>query len=531
MRKFNLEGPVVSARHYCVNPLDRVDLNQILRLIRELRCLVLCGPRQTGKTSTLIALQDLLNAGGQYRCLHVNVEEAQTARQDVPMGIRTVLAKIGSRARRILSDSFVESTWEGNLDRYGPQVALRETLVRWSASDAKPLVLLIDEIDSLVGDTLISVLRQLRSESDRRPAEFPLCVVLCGVRDLRNLGIYSALDETHVLGGDEFNIKAESLRLGDFSEAETRALLAQHTEETGQQFDEDALQRVWHLTCGQPFLVNALARRACFEDERGRDRTRTIGVEAIDDAKEGMILDRVTHLDQLTDKLREDRVRKVIEPMLAGHSRARWSTRDLEYVRDLGLVAPDAPVRIANPIYAEAVARDLTDALQEELLVQTSWYVRPDGSLDVPKLLESFQCYVRENSDHWPHRFMYKEAGPHLVLQAYLQRVVKGYGRLEREYGLGLGRTDILLLWPESSGPNPAKVSNHVVECKVAGEAHGPETVIQEGLKQTASYMDRCGAESGHLVVFDTRAGQSWEDRIFRREEESGGSTITVWGA
>ena len=92
-----------------------------------------------------------------------------------------------------------------------------------------PLVLLIDEIDSLVGDTLLSVLRQLRAGYDRRPESFPRSVLLCGVRDVRDYRIHSSVEKTVITGGSAFNVKARSLRLGDFSRDEVQALLAQHT--------------------------------------------------------------------------------------------------------------------------------------------------------------------------------------------------------------------------------------------------------------------------------------------------------------
>ena len=179
-------------------------------------------------------------------------------------------------------------------------------------------MLLIDEIDTLVGDTLISVLRQLRANSDRRPHQFPQSVVLCGVRDVRDYRIYSSREGTHIKGGSAFNIKAESLRLGGFSEAELRELLAQHTAERGQAFEAGVIEHIWALTHGQPWLVNALAYEACFRAEPGRDRSRPIRVEAIDEAREQLILRRVTHLDQLANTLSEERVRRVIEPLLAG---------------------------------------------------------------------------------------------------------------------------------------------------------------------------------------------------------------------
>ena len=191
MRFFNTEGPVVARKHYCIPPLERVDLDEILRLIESERYFVLHAPRQTGKTSTLLALRDLLNrgAGGDYRCVYVNVEAVQAVREDVESAMRVILGELGSRAR-LEGDGFLDGVWSDILARFG-HGALGEALTRWCMASPKPLVLLIDEIDSLVGDTLISVLRQLRAGYDRRPEGFPQSVALCGVRDVRDYRIRS----------------------------------------------------------------------------------------------------------------------------------------------------------------------------------------------------------------------------------------------------------------------------------------------------------------------------------------------------
>ena len=209
--------------------------------------------------------------------------------------------------------------------------------------------------------------------------------------------------------------------------------------------------------------------------------------------------------------------------MLSGGD-AKYSARDREYVRDLGLVAPDAPLRIANPIYEEVVPRELTWVLQDEIAQQTTWYVDADGGLNLEKLLAAFQQFFRENSEHWVERANYKEAGPQLVLQAFLHRVVNGAGRIEREYALGSRRVDLLVVWPPETG----RPGRFVVECKLL--RGGRDRTVEKGLEQTARYMDLSGADSGHLVVFDMREGTSWEDRVFREERTWGGKRITVWG-
>ena len=522
MRFFNTTGPIRADDHYCIPPLERLNLAEVRRLIRDKRYFVLHAPRQTGKTSALLALRDLLNGEGTYRCVYVNVEGGQALREDVEQVTRTLLAGLASRAR-LVGDEFLDAVWSDLLAQYGAG-ALSEALMRWAEASPQPLVLLIDEIDSLIGDSLLSVLRQLRTGYDLRPEGFPQSVVLCGVRDVRDYRIQSTAENAIITGGSAFNIKARSLRLGDFSQAEVLALLGQHTEETGQVFTDDALATVWMQTQGQPWLVNALAEETCFYGEFAEVWDHPVDADAILAAQEQLILRRETHLDQLADKLKEERVRRVVEPLLSGGEVRHFADRDLEYVRDLGLVAQDRPPRIANPIYAEVVPRELTWVVQEEFEQETAWYVEADGHLDVGKLLSAFQAFFREHSEHWVERFEYKEAGPQLLLQAFLQRIVNSGGRIEREYGLGRGRTDLLIVWPQGE-----ETLNVVIECKVLRKSL--EQTMAEGVEQTAAYMDRCAAEAGHLVIFDRRENRRWADKVFHeRRTADSGVEIEVWG-
>ena len=330
--------------------------------------------------------------------------------------------------------------------------------------------------------------------------------------------IHSSSQDTTVAGGSAFNINAKSLRLGDFNRAEVAALLGQHTEETGQRFDAEALELVWRETRGQPWLANALCNQASNEADQGR----AITADEILAAREDLILQRVAHLAQLADKLREERVRRVVEPVLNGASEDGFSDRDLEYVRDLGLAARNGPIRIANPIYREVVPRELTWGVQQRLREETVWYVRKDGTLDLSKLMAAFQRYYRENSEFWIGRFAYRECGPQLLVQAFLQRIVNGGGRINREYALGRGRTDLLVTWPAG-----VDTQRFAIECKV--RAGGLERVLGIGLEQLSGYMDRCGADAGHLVIFNREEAQ-WHDKVFRRATGVNGRPVEVCG-
>ena len=528
MRDFNTAGPVRLEDHYCVPPLDRVNLDEILYLVRGKRYFVVHAPRQTGKTSALLALRDLLNGGsvGEYRCAYINVEPAQTAREDVGQAMGAIASEIAREARNTLRDSRTAEAADRFDTTVRPHAAMGTLLDIWARAAQSPLVLLIDEIDAMVGDSLVSVLRQLRAGYAHRPAAFPQSVVLCGVRDVRDYRIHASSEKEVITGGSAFNIKARSLRLGDFTRAEVSNLLGQHTSATGQEFAPDAMETIWEQTRGQPWLVNALAREMCFSPAAPRALRDPLTEHDVFEAREKLILRRETHLDQLADKLREPRVRRVIEPLLSGDD-GEYSDRDREYVRDLGLVAPAAPLRFANPIYGEVVPRELTWVLQDRIRQHPAWYVDASGRLDMDKLLAAFQDFFRQNSEHWIRRAQYTEAGPQLVLQAFLHRVVNGRGRIKREYALGSRRVDLLVVWPVGDGGT----ERFVVECKLVKEGRSAARAIERGLEQTAAYMDTSGAAAGHLVVFDLREGKSWADRVYREQRVWKGTPVIVWGA
>ena len=535
MRFFNTAGPVNPEDHYCIPPLERIDIEEIEMLIRQKKYFLLHAPRQTGKTTILNALVTHLNEGGRYHCVYINVEPAQAAREDVGAAMQTILSRLAFRIRRILDDDFFEAHWEGVLVRVGPFAALTEMLALWSEHASKPVVLLIDEIDSLVGDSLIAVLRQLREGYNDRPDHFPLSVLLCGVRDIRDYRIHSDREKTVITGGSAFNIKAESLRVGDFDFDEMVELIGQHETETGQRFTTEAKAVVWEYSCGQPWLVNALCYEICFRMKENRDRKGEITDDKIYQAKENLILRRETHLDQLADKLKEERVRSVIEPLISGAFHAEnIADDDIMYVEDLGLISRKKGLEIANPIYAEIIPRQLTYSLQRTLPQETKWYVDPNGRLNMKKLLKAFQEFFREHSEHWLERFQYKEAGPQLLLQAFLQRIVNGGGRVEREYGQGRRRVDLLVLWPISetdpkATSNPAAdIQKIVIELKI--QYRSLEKTITEGLEQTTAYMDVSGAEEGHLVIFNRTPDISWEDKIFYRKSNQKQPGVSIWG-
>ncbi|MEM7496242.1 MAG: ATP-binding protein, partial [Myxococcota bacterium] len=445
-RYFNTAGPIDPADHYALDPLARWDLAEVLGHIDQKKYFLLHAPRQTGKTTCLQALCRFLNQRGDIRCVYINVEEAQAAVEDVAEGMRAILDTLAQQSECTLQDDFVTQHWQQHLAVSGPTRALGRVLSAWCQHNPKPLMLLIDEADALVGKTLISLLRQLRAGYiNRVTTPFPHSLILCGMRDIRDYRV-NPEDRPELQrlasAGSPFNVKSNSLRLGDFSQDDVNNLYAQHTQETGQKFQQGVCERVFELTQGQPWLVNALAYDLCFRDKAGRVRATTITVADIDTAKERLIQRRETHLEQLMDKLKQERVKRVIGTIVSGQN-LRPTNEDFEYVTDLGLIRKDqgGTLGLANPIYREVIPRALASGWEKWLEMERPVGGLPGQPLDMRQLLSAFQRFFREHSESWLDAFQYKEAGPQLLLQAFLQRTVNSRGSIHREQAVGSGRT------------------------------------------------------------------------------------------
>ncbi len=510
---FNIAGPVIPGRHYLL-PL-RLSPQKLHELIDHSYYFILHAPRQTGKTSAVFQFITQLMQENEYTPLYVNVEQAQAARGDVKKGINTILDLIKLRIQETYGPQDPALALFENITD-NPYNALYDFLRQWSKISSKSLVLFIDEIDSLIGDTLISVLRQLRTGYLERPSAFPQSICLIGVRDVKDYRIFSEEQQSMVIGGSAFNIKAESLVLSSFSLDEVRTLLLQHTHETGQEFTEDAIIYAYEQTQGQPWLVNALGYQVTVRDLR--DRSQPITKEAMIRARDALILRRDTHLDVLLDRLKEERVSNIIDAILAAkRSPMPFPSDDVKYVSDLGLVTEqNGLLQIANPIYREVIPRELTSSRQRSFTQERASYFKADGSIDMHKMLSEFTQFYRENSAITAEEMLYKESGPHLLLMAYLQRIVNGGGRIHREYALGRGRVDIFVEF---------KNQLIVLELKI----YRSPKALQEGLEQTAEYMKTKAATEGHLIIFDN-SKKSWNEKIYHKTEKVDSLTIDVWG-
>jgi len=364
MRYFNTAGPCIKAEHYMIETGTR--LQGIERLIDMKKYFVIHAARQSGKTTYLRDLTERLNSEGKYYALYCTLESLYKV-EDMEKGTPEIVKTI-KRALRFSAIPHAEKFAEKpEYDNFTGVINTELTLFCMKLD--KPFVILFDEADCLSEDTLISFMKQLREgHNNRSTIPFVSSIALVGMRNIRDYKVKIRPDSETMGSTSPFNVVTETLTLKNFTKEEVASLYRQHTDETGQLFDTDAIELIFEQTQGQPWLVNAIVREV-IEKILQLDFTRPVTAELAKKAIQTIILRRDTHIDSLLERLKEERVRRVIEPMLMGEDFFERSSDDYQYVTDLGLIKDvDYKIQPANPIYAEVIARTLSFDAQSKII-------------------------------------------------------------------------------------------------------------------------------------------------------------------
>ena len=517
MKRFNTTGPCFPDEHYMMPALDR--LPGVRELVAGGGYFVVHAPRQTGKTTALKALVREINAKGDMAAIYCTLESIQRlvgSYETAMREIRHLVLKSASMVRELAQ--FAREIGEVK-SSIGISTAISDALQDLCVKAGKPLVVFFDEADCLVGDVLISFLRQLRDGYvNRDTMPFPKSIALVGMLDVRDYKAQIRLDGQSLGQISPFNIIAEDMLIPNFTESDIAALYAQHTAETGQRFADGVVEAVWRWTRGQPWLVNAIAND-CVAKIHGNRFGETITVEDVEAAKEEIIRRRDTHVDSLMERMREPRVRRIVEPLISGDkSDVTYNDDDYRYITDLGLLRVDRGALVpANPMYAEIIGRYLSRGEQDAMIrsvPETPW-VKDDG-LDMSGLMAAFQQFWRENSGADRDIMGYRESVPHLVLMAFLQRVTNGGGHINREMAVGTGRLDLCV---EFRG------ARYAIEVKTSANFQGAKSYAQ-----CAKYLDSLGLAEGWMPIFEKSKDKSWDEKIYSRDETVDGKTIHVIG-
>jgi hypothetical protein len=518
---FNIAGPCVPGRHYILDPLRGIG-DELMDLVDDGHYFVIHAARQSGKTTLLKELTRQINARGEHYALYCSLEGIQDineSKEGIPVIVRTIKAE--------LNDNEMSRGFAADADYDDYANVLKTSLTAYCRTLSKPLVIFFDEADCLSNGTLISFLRQLRyGYINRSEIPFVHSVALVGMRNIRD---YKAQirPATDTLGSaSPFNIVTETFNLRNFTPTEVVELYAQHTSETGQIFEPQAVDFIFDQTQGQPWLVNAIAKNAV-EKITLKDSSKPITQNIAEQAVKDIVLARGTHFDSLMERLKEPRVRNIIQPLILGDDFVNKSSDDYLYTRDLGLIRDDrGKTEPANPIYAELIIRTLNWSVQDSIEQTHPDYTVPrymkDGKIDIDFLIRDFQKFWRKHSEIWVKRYEvdlyeYVEAAPHLVLMAFLQRIINGGGDIDRDMALGKRRADICAVYDGQIYPIELKILQN-------------ETSRADSLSQILDYMDKVGSNTGWLVIFDRDTKKSWDEKIYMKEERANGKRIVVAG-
>ena len=519
---FNIAGPCNPAKHYMLSATAR--LPDIVSLIRKEQYFVIHAQRQCGKTTAMLALRNEINAGGERVAMYCSLEAVEgvaNPEKGIPMIYSLIQNAAGQPAA--LAECPVRKIAPLSVDSATmTSVGVSGLLSDLSRFAGKPLVVFFDEVDCLCDATLIAFLRQLRDGaiSKTKGVDFPASIALVGMRNIRDYKAKIRPDHESLGSASPFNVLTEAMTIRTFTDDEIAALYAQHTAETGQAFEPEAVRLACEYTCGQPYLVNALARW-CVEKIHHDDYSKPVTAADMHEAKEKIIRERGTHLDSLMERMKEPRLRRIVEPVMLGEDRpVSRNSDDYLYALDLGLVKEDAQRKLvpANPMYTEVIARYLTRDDQDDMIAsvpETPWATE-DG-LDMQGLLLAFQDFWRENAQMNRAPFEYNEAYPHIVLQAFLQRVLNGGGEIIREMALGKGALDLGVLF---------RGAKYAVEVKLR---YLWDKNPEKALAQVRGYTDRLGTDEGWLVVFDPDMTKPWDEKIAHEDRAVDGKTIHLF--
>lgn len=486
-RRFNTAGPNDPARHHTIPALSRVP--RVREIIEQGSYFILHAPRGTGKTTLLLDLAALLNRERNYVAAVLSLEPGAA----LPSIDAAELAMLDSwrydLAAYLPADVAVPRFPEAPVgNRIGA------ALSAFAQECPRPLVIFLDGLDALSWDVRSSLVRQVRAGKPRRPRAFPWSIGFASLRELREMDV-PAGPARETAPASSTGLDAEIVTLPPFSRSDVATLLSAVQERTGQEVMSSAVDRVYELSQGHPYLVNALGLRV-IECVEGRNHPITsVDVEK---ARDLLLERRGGLLDEISDRARDPRLRAVLEHVVNEASKEP-PVEDVRIAFDLGVVRRSAEGRlvIAAPFWLALVARLIPNAMRSVFPTGQPPWVGPAGELDTDRLLEAFLEFWRKHGDALFSSLPYGELSP-LVLTSFLNRVIKSGGLIEREYALGRGRMDVCIRQGGVSLPLVVKVRRD----------REPEP-LAEGLAQLDEAMAKLHTDKGWLVIFDRRKGVS----------------------
>ncbi len=454
MRRFSSYGPVDTDLHYYAPRTELVDRACASLLgedpSRGGHYITIWAPRQRGKSWVMGQAYTILRQAKEFQVVYLSLEQMQAADNRTRV-VQLIIENIGKAIS-------IQTEHVHGLDDFD-RLFTKEIL-------PKPLILILDEFDSLPADIisgLVWVFRNIYSQRQRQTEllttekEYLLhSVALIGVRGV--LGIENR-------SGSPFNVQ-RSLHIPNLTFAEVEAMFRWYEEESGQPVEQAVIDRLYYETRGQPGLVSWLGELMTETYNSAASQPLSMAVFEQTYGAALHILPNANILN-LISKARQQPYNETVLELFKTDAKIPFYYDDphLNFLYQNGVIdweqegVDSYSVKFPNPF----VQRRLFHYFARQLVADTgqlyapfedlSAIVSPDG-LNVPKLLARFERYLRENRA-WllqdaPRKSNLRpyEAVFHFILYHYLTDFLQGFqGRVWPEFPTGNGKIDLLIAY------------------------------------------------------------------------------------
>ena len=494
---FNVNGSCNPQIHYMIDLSER--LSEIKKMVDAGEYFTINRARQYGKTTLLAALAEYLKS--DYKVISLDFQtisygdfeneekfvaafsnEILISEYDIPEDIRSTLLHLADGKERNVTLS-----------------VLFRTLLQWCRISEKPLVLIIDEVDTATNNQVfVDFLAQLRAYYLRR-MQMPTfrSVILAGVYDVRNVKSKIRPEENHKTNSP-WNIAAKFKIDMNFSVDDISGMLNEYEQDyqTGMDVVEIA-EMMYSYTSGYPYLVSCLCKMID-EDIKGESKTAWSKQDVLTAVK--MLLnDKNPLFESLIGKLNEyPGVKNLIYRLLFRGENIGYNPDDsgIDMAEMFGFIkVRNGNVYIANRIFETRLYNMFlmsTDEQEKDVYREGARLKNQfihDGALDMRRILEKFVEYFDDIYGDRDEKFL--EADGRRYFMLFLKPIINGTGNYYIEARTRNDeQTDMIIDYLGQQ---------YIIEMKIwHGNAYN-----ERGEKQLSDYLEYYHVDKGYMLSFN----------------------------
>ncbi|NVM23920.1 MAG: AAA-like domain-containing protein [Desulfobacterales bacterium] len=496
-RIFEDSGTVDPIRSYHVQLENVVSTkNQDLKTMVDLgRYFSIFAPRQSGKTTFFEDFCHELEKDPTYVAILLSFQDYKQLEKARFYGLieEAIIEQVLERLEEVRCNNMEPVRELLSSHHLTDHISFRKLFEKLNkVIPPKKIIVFIDEFDGIpIGEleNFLTTSRELYQKYKKRTAKALYSVGLVGIRNITKL----------IVGGvSPFNI-ADQVKLPPFSLQNVRDLYAQYAEETNQPFTEEAVEKVYKETAGQPWLVNRLGTILTVDIKP--ETTDPITEEDVEKAIKNLHKERNSHFDNLVEKARM--YKETFVEIIFNGVEYNPDDEDQSLLEQYGLIKEkDDMAVVASPIYRRRFLKTFFRESGAIVDVSLKGYFRPDGLLNMEAILSDFEEYIIQIgvSAFYQSQKPYEKTGQFLLTAWLYQFVEAGKGELRYEVPTGLGRMDILLTY---------QGHRYVIETKI-NRSHGDQALSKAIDQLCGKYLLTEQADEGYVVIFDpkTRVGE-----------------------